>query len=206
MIATVLCECAKQWMEQVFNHFLTLKFNVRKKVANCGGGGMSMAVHQSLRWRCARGKDLVHNVQWVCTVHCAVHPSCNGAGTHHYQILCYVSNVPRKSELVFELAIEQWTAFTEGTYSVFIAQNVVFFLLTKARPLINVWGRFFSSPGRSSGNARKKLLWPPSRDLVMRAEKICRLYCDNAIQKQVKSRQSTLLRIDIKCNEIFHYP
>ena len=59
---------------------------------------------------------------------------------------------------------------------------------------------FFSSLGRSSGNARKKMLWSAGRDLVMRAEKICRLYCDNAIQKQVKSRQSTILRIDIKCN------
>ena len=120
-------------MEQVYN--------VKKEVANCGGGGMSMAVHQGLRWRCARGKDLVHNVQWVCTVH----PSCNGAGRHHYQILCYVSNVPRKSELVFELAIEQWTAFTEGTFSVFIVQNVGFFFSRKQHLWKNVWGRF--SPG-----------------------------------------------------------
>ena len=152
---------------------------------------------------CARGKDLVHNVQWVCTVHCA-------------PFMKWSWNTPLPDTLLrFKRAKKKWTGIwtcdwaMNGLYKRHLlclhCSKCRFFLLTKARPSINVWGKFFSSLGKSSGNARKKLLWPHSRDLVMRAQKICRLYCDNAIQKQVKCRQSTLLRIDIKCNEIFHY-
>ena len=167
------------------------------------------------RWQSIRtwGED-VRVGKTLCTMcnECAlcVHPSCNGAGTHHYQILCYVSNVPRKSELVFELAIEQWAAFTEGNYSIFIVQNVVFFFSRMQHHWKNVWGRF--SPGVVGvQETQEKNCYGHLAEVGLtntRAEKICRLYRvkhDNALSKQIKTRKSTLLWIDMKCNEIFHY-
>ena len=53
-----------------------------------------------------------------------------------------------------------------------------FFLLKKETPLKKCLGQIFPRYGRSSGNARKKLLW--SARFFMRAEKICRLYCVEA--------------------------
>ena len=154
-------------------------FNEKKDVANCGGGGMSMAVHQDLRWRCARGKDLVHNVQWVCTVQCTLHVMELEHTITRYSATFQTCQEKVNWYLNLRLSNERPLQKAPTLSSLF---KMSFFSLLKK----NVWDRF--SPGVVGvQETQEKNCYGHLAEVGLtntRAEKICRLYCvkhDNAL-------------------------